>query len=88
MIGPHNAFLVTVTLISIRAGSDPLSVRLIASNVPGAYPVLIAGPAQLSQVGQSVSLDSGITGYAFAQARFESTVGGYVFSAYLNTYCR
>lgn len=87
-LGGDNAFLVTVTLVSIRDLSVPLTIRLIASNVPGAFPVTVAGPVTLSQVGESVTLDSGVIGYAFGQARFESAAGAYVFSGYLHTYRR
>lgn len=87
LLGADNAFLVTVTLIAIRAMSLPLELRLIAF-MPGAAPIFVAGPATLSGVGESVTLDSGLIGLPLARARFGSTAGGYVFSAVLRTYRR
>ncbi len=87
VLGSENAFVVTATLISIREMSVPLEVRLIAS-MPGGAPVVVAGPAELSVVGQSVVLDSGLVGAPLGRARFHSTAGHYVFSVTLRTYRR
>lgn len=87
VLGSDNAFLVTATLIAIRDLSVPLEVRLMAFS-PGRPPSIVAGPATLSIVGESVTLDSGLVDLPFGRARFQSTAGRYVFSAVLRTYRR
>ncbi len=87
VLGSDNAFVVSVTLIAIREMSVPLEVRLIAF-MPGGVPVVVAGPEELAEIGETVALDSGLVSRPFGRVRLQSTAGRYVFSVALRTYRR